>query len=537
MAAHPAPRLGRQRPAAAGVVAAALALGVGELVAGLVPGAGSPVVNVGNAVIDAVPAPVKELAISIFGLADKIALIVGILLLAAAFGALLGVVGARRFAAAVAGFVAFGALGIAAAGSDPQTSVVATAVAVTVAVAAGVLGLRRLLTAARGAHPAPDLRPDVAVAAPDVAAPDDSGSSRGVSGDRRTFLRLTGGLVAVAAASAAGGRWLAQRAGVTASRAALVLPRPLRRAEAPPAGADLGIVGVVPFVTPNERFYRIDTALVVPRVDVDSWRLRVTGMVQQPLELTFDELTAMGTEEHWTTLCCVSNEVGGGLIGNALWSGVPLHEVLDRAGVDDAASQIVGRSVDGFTAGFPTSAAYDGRAALLAVAMNGEPLPVEHGFPVRLVVPGLYGYVSATKWLSDLELTTLEAFDAYWIPRGWSKRGPIKTQSRIDVPATGARIAAGRTPVAGVAWAQANGGVQRIEVQVDQAPWVDARLGAALDDDTWRQWVYEWEAPPGPHVLRVRATDAEGTTQPATRRPVAPDGATGWHEVRVEVED
>ncbi|MDQ3537257.1 MAG: molybdopterin-dependent oxidoreductase, partial [Actinomycetota bacterium] len=344
-------------------------------------------------------------------------------------------------------------------------------------------------------------------------------------------------LVAVAAVSAAGGRWLAQRAGVTASRAALALPKPARQAEAPPAGADLGIDGVVPFVTPNERFYRIDTALVVPRVDVDSWRLAVTGMVDQPLELTFDELTAMGTEEHWTTLCCVSNEVGGQLIGNALWSGVPLRKVLDRAGVDDGASQIVGRSVDGFTAGFPTSAAYDGRAALLAVAMNGEALPVEHGFPVRLVVPGLYGYVSATKWLSELELTTLESFDAYWIPRGWSKRGPIKTQSRIDVPVTGARLPAGPAPIAGVAWAQARGGVRRVEVQVDEQPWAEARLGAALNDDTWRQWVYEWQAVPGPHSVRVRATDAEGTTQTGQPRPVVPDGATGWHEIRVEVED
>jgi DMSO/TMAO reductase YedYZ molybdopterin-dependent catalytic subunit len=535
MAAHPAVGLGRRRPAAAGVVAAALALGVGELVAGLLPGAGSPVVSVGNAVIDAVPAPVKDLAISIFGLADKIALVVGIVLFAAAFGALLGVVGARRFAAAAAGFVAFGAIGVAAAGSDPQTSLVATAVAVTVAVAIGVLGLRRLLAAARAARMAPDVRPD---ARPDVAIamPDDATSAPGVSGDRRAFLRLTGGLVAVAAASAAGGRWLSQQAGVAASRAALVLPQPVRRADAPPAGADLGIDGVVPFVTPNERFYRIDTALVVPRVDVDSWRLQVTGMVDRPLELTFDELAAMGTEEHWTTLCCVSNEVGGGLIGNALWSGVPLRRVLERAGTDAAASQIVGRSVDGFTAGFPTSAAYDGRAALLAVAMNGEPLPVEHGFPVRLVVPGLYGYVSATKWLSQLELTTLDAFDGYWIPRGWSKRGPIKTQSRIDVPATGARVAAGRTPVAGVAWAQASGGVRAVEVQIDEQPWAEARLGTALNDDTWRQWVYEWEAPPGHHVVRVRATDNEGTTQTGRRRPVAPDGATGWHEIRVEVE-
>ena len=257
------------------------------------------------------------------------------------------------------------------------------------------------------------------------------------------------------------------------------------------------------------------------------------GHVDRPAEWTFDQLVELGLEEHWTTLCCVSNEVGGQLIGNALWSGVPLDRLLTEVGVQLPATQIVGRSADGWTAGFPTEAAFDGRAAMVAVAMNGDPLPVEHGFPARLVVPGLYGYVSATKWLSEIELTTWEGFDGYWVPRGWSKRGPVKTQSRIDVPKPGS-ISRGPQAVAGVAWAQGRG-IERVEVQVDDGPWEQARLGAVPNVDTWRQWVFEWDAPPGSHVLQVRSTDATGETQTDQRQPVMPDGATGYHRVLVQV--
>jgi hypothetical protein len=271
-----------------------------------------------------------------------------------------------------------------------------------------------------------------------------------------------------------------------------------------------------------------------PTVDVADWRLRVRGMVAREVVLTYDDLLGLPQMEQDVTIACVSNEVGGDLIGNARWQGVRLADVLDMAGVDPAASQIVGRSVDGWTAGFPTDVAFDGRDAMIAVAMNGEPLPVPHGFPARLIVPGLYGYVSATKWLAELELTTWEAFDGYWVPRGWAKEGPIKGQSRIDVPRRGADLVPGEVWVAGVAWAQRRG-VARVEVQVDDDPWQDAELADELDVDTWRQWRWRWQATPGEHVLRVRATDGDGVTQSEQRVPVAPDGAEGWHSRTVRV--
>ena len=497
----------RAAAAASGLVATALALGLAELAAGVIPGAASPVVAVGDAVVDRVPAAVKNLAIAVFGQSDKAALIIGTLILAALAGAGLGILARRRFAWAAVGFAAFAAMGVAAASGDPQASVSATAAAVLPAVAVVLGGLYRFL------HPRP--------------APDAS-----VEG-RRSFLRLAVVGLAVAGVAGVSGRWLRGRTAAAASRAALVVPPPQSPAPGVPAGADLGVNGVAPFVTSNTSFYRIDTALSVPRVDVQTWRLGVTGLVDRPLELDFDELADLGLVEHWTTLCCVSNEVGGNLIGNAKWTGVPLRSVLDLAGVQLSASQIVGRSVDGWTAGFPREVAYDGRAAMVAVAMNDEPLPIEHGFPARLVVPGLYGYVSATKWLSEIELTRWEDFDAYWVPRGWSKKGPIKTQSRIDTPRSGS-VKEGRVAVAGVAWAQ-HRGIERVEVQVEDGPWQEARLADVPNVDTWRQWVWEWDATPGSYVVRVRATDSDGEAQTETRQPVMPDGATGYHHVVVQV--
>lgn len=314
----------------------------------------------------------------------------------------------------------------------------------------------------------------------------------------------------------------------------MVLPTAVPPLPPPPAAASFPEPGLGPLVTPNETFFRIDTALSVPRVDLDAWRLRVHGLVDRPYELTFEELLGMDVVERYLTLACVSNEVGGGLVGNAAWLGVPLAGILERAGVRDGADQLVGRSVDGFTVGFPTAAALDGREALVAVGMNGEPLPFEHGFPARLVVAGLYGYVSATKWLSEIELTTWDAFDAYWVPRGWSKEAPIKTQSRIDTPRGGSRLGPGPRVIAGVAWAP-NVGIERVELQVDDGEWVPAELAEALDSDTWRQWRLPWSPAPGPHTLRVRATDASGATQTSATAPPAPDVATGWHTVQVTV--
>ena len=326
------------------------------------------------------------------------------------------------------------------------------------------------------------------------------------------------------------GRWLGR--GSDPAEVTLALVRqPLL---APPPGASLDFEGLSPLFTPNADFYRIDTALAVPRVDLESWRLRVTGMVQEPTTYGFEDLQALPQVEADVTLACVSNQVGGDLVGTARWQGVRLRDLLERAGVQPGATQIVGRSVDGFTAGFPTEVALDGREALVALGMNGEPLPLDHGFPARLVVPGLFGYVSATKWLSEIELTTLEDVDGYWIPRGWSKLAPVNTQARIDVPRYAARLPAGRHAVAGVAWAPTRG-ISAVEVSVDGRPWQEAALSVPLSDDTWRQWVLQWDAAPGRHEIRARATDGSGAVQTAEEVAPRPDGASGYHTIAVTV--
>jgi DMSO/TMAO reductase YedYZ molybdopterin-dependent catalytic subunit len=316
---------------------------------------------------------------------------------------------------------------------------------------------------------------------------------------------------------------------------AVVLPRPARAAPRVPAAADLGIDGLSPFVTPNGDFYRIDVNLIVPQVTAEGWTLTIKGLVDAEVELTYGELLAMPLVEEDITLACVSNEVGGRLVGNARWLGTPLLPLLERAGIDGNADQIVARAVDGFTVGFPVESLRDGRAALLAVGMNGEPLPIRHGFPARLVVAGLYGYVSATKWLSEIELTRFDAFDPYWIQRGWAVEAPIKTQARIDTPRGLAKVSGSTIPVAGVAWAQTRG-IAKVEVRIDDGEWNECELSEEVSANTWRQWLYRWEgAAPGRHQLTVRATDATGEIQPEQRVPPFPDGATGWHSIAVNV--
>jgi DMSO/TMAO reductase YedYZ molybdopterin-dependent catalytic subunit len=352
--------------------------------------------------------------------------------------------------------------------------------------------------------------------------------------DRRRFLLAAIGTASAAVVAGGLGRVLRARFQVDAARAALVLPRPT--SPAVPAGAEAAVAveGAEPYVTPNGRFYRIDTALVVPQLSPDVWRLRIGGMVDRELTLTYDELVARPMVERIVTLACVSNEVGGRLVGNARWLGVPLADVLHEAGVRPGADQLVSRSYDGWTCGTPTAAVLDGRDALLAVGMNGEPLPLSHGFPVRMVVPGLYGYVSATKWVTELELRTFADFDAYWVRRGWAAQAPIKTMARIDVPRSGASVGAGTVAVAGVAWAP-HRGIQAVEVQVDEGDWQPAELAAEPTVDGWRQWVLPWDAPPGRHVLRARATDGDGAVQTGEESDPVPDGATGWHSLVVEI--
>jgi DMSO/TMAO reductase YedYZ molybdopterin-dependent catalytic subunit len=510
------------RPAVAGLVTAAVALGVAELVAGLRRGGESPVITVGEEVIDAVPPAVKDFAISTFGTNDKVALLVGIGVLLALFGTLVGVVAVRRLAVGVAGVVLFGAVGVAAALARPDSGVADLAPSVVGALA-GIVALRALVGA---------LRPSAGRAGR-TPAPAPARPSRATI-DRRRFVTLGVGLAAVAAGTGAVGRVLSRGYRAAASRAAVLLPAARRPLPPLPAGADLGIEGLSPFTTPLDDFYRIDTALLVPQLTTEGWSLRVHGMVDRELVLSWEDLLARPLVEADITMTCVSNVVGGDLVGNSRWLGVRLDEVLADAGVRPGATQLVSRSSDGWSCGFPTEDALDGRDALIAVAMDGEPLPVEHGFPARLVVPGLYGYVSATKWLTEIELTTMEAFDGYWVQRSWAKEAPVKTSSRIDVPRSFDRLPPGRTAVAGVAWAQRRG-VERVEVRVDDGPWVEARLADVPGPDTWRQWVHEWDATPGRHNLAVRATDGTGATQPEERVEPVPDGATGWHTVVVTV--
>ncbi len=505
-----------------GLLAAGAGLATGELLAGLWGRWRSPVVTVGDRVVDAVPPAVKDWAIDTFGTNDKVVLIAGTLLVLAGFAVLAGVLATRgRWGAAFGVVAIFAVCGAAAAlgrGGGGAVSVVPglTAGVVTAAV------LRWLARLARaGWVPEP------------AGAGDAPVSMRALQADsRRRFLGVSVGVAAASVAVAGAGRWLQQRAAVTVERLQVLLPGPVSPAPPVPAAASVEVAGVGPFVTPTEDFYRIDTALVVPQVGAEDWSLRVTGRVDRPLTLTYDQLLARPMIERVVTIACVSNEVGGDLIGTATWLGCRLDDLLAEAGVQPEADQVVGVSVDGFTAGFPT-AVLDGRDAMVVVGMNGEPLTAKHGFPARLVVPGLYGYVSATKWLSEIRLTRFDEFEGYWIPRGWAVEGPVLTQSRIDVPRVGATVPAGApTPVAGVAWAML-GEVTRVEVQVDDGPWQDARLGEAYSESTWRQWSLAWTPTPGEHTIRVRATDSVDGTQTEQVTDVAPDGARGWHTVRV----
>ncbi|MFI6260823.1 molybdopterin-dependent oxidoreductase [Micromonospora sp. NPDC051006] len=527
--------------ALAGITAAAVAIGVAELVAVLTGPRSAPLVAVGGVVVDTVPEPLKQFAIDLFGRYDKLALLTGTALLLAAFAALLGVLSLRRLAVGLAGIAGFAALGVAAALTRVDADA-ADALPSLLGAALGAIVLWAFIAGPLEMDPWPWTPPTPAPAVPapaaagGVAPPPAGGAPLEVTdpGSRRRFLTGTGALLGAAAVTGLGGHWLAGRRGVSAARQAVVLPAPASPAPALPAGADLSLTQLAPYVTSNAGFYRIDTALVVPQVDPETWQLRIHGRVRRPLTISFAELLARPMVERYVTLACVSNEVGGDLIGNARWLGVPIRNLLDEVEPEEGAAQVVGRSVDGWTCGTPTAALRDARDALLAVGMNGEPLPIEHGFPVRMVVPGLYGYVSACKWVTELELTSFADFDAYWVPRGWSAQGPIKTQSRIDAPRARNRLSAGRVVVAGVAWAQQRG-IRRVEVRVDDGPWQDAALAPTVSVDTWVQWSWGWDATPGEHRLQVRATDATGETQTAREQGVAPDGATGWHTVTVTV--
>ncbi|MEV8634151.1 molybdopterin-dependent oxidoreductase [Streptosporangium sp. NPDC051023] len=498
------------RAAGAGLLAALAALGGGELVAGLLRPQASPVAVVGATVIDLTPTPVKEFAVSTFGSHDKAVLVGTIVLVLLGFACLLGLLaGAGRRALAATGVAGLGLVGTAAAATRPAT-VPVDAVPSLVAAIVGALTLLALVPAVPPTGGARILPTRGRRAIP--------------VNTRRAFLVTGTG----AAAAITTGRLLASRA----PAGTLLLPPPAAPAPPLPAGTDLRVPGLGPFVTPAADFYRVDTALVVPRLLLDDWTLRVHGT--RTIELTMADVLRRGLIERDITLTCVSNEVGGPYVGNARWLGAPLAPLLREAGIPAGSDQLLSRSADGWTAGTPVDVVMDGRDAMLAVGMNGRALPAERGFPARLVVPGLYGYVSATKWVVELRLTRYADEHAYWTERGWAVDAPVKTMSRIDVPAPFGRLRAGAVTVAGVAWAQ-HRGVAGVEVRVDGGPWQEARLAAVPGPDTWRQWAWTWQATPGGHTVEVRATDAAGHTQQSSRVTPFPDGATGWHSVAVTV--
>ncbi len=507
----------RQYGAIVGVVAGAVAVTTGMLAAGVIDVV-SPIDAVGSEFIDRVPPWLKDLAIRWFGTNDKLALRTGIVFTLAVAALIVGILAARWLFAGVVGIAIFGLVGTVAALHRPGESAFA-AIPPLIGTAVGIPVLIMLL---RPTRPASFETP---------------GPSRVPLGwDRRRFLVSTGS-AAVAAVVAGGIAQALERRRVQAIRKTIPdsLPpvfTPGGGGTAVPAGATLS--PITPFITPNADFYRIDTALSFPRIDVASWKVDIGGMVDRPLSLTYKDLSGRPQVERIVTLCCVSNDVGGEYISNASFQGVLLADLLNEAGVQKGAQQVFSTSLDGWTSGFPVTVALDGRDAMVALGMNGQALPLEHGFPARLVVPGLYGYVSATKWLQSIKLTTWDADEGFWVPRGWSRDGPIKTESRIDVPRDGEQVAAGAAKIAGVAWAQ-HRGIERVEVSINDGPWQPARLGSDVTDDAWRQWALDWQVTPGKYTIRVRATDKSGATQTADVAPPDPDGATGYHTRTVKV--
>ncbi len=633
--------------AVCGLLAAAAAMGIGQLFAGITVPAASPVVAVGGAAIDQSPQALKDWAISTFGTADKTVLLGGVLVVVFLYSMAVGVLAMRRLALGFAGLVIFAGIGLAAALTRPDATG-SYAVPTVFGAIAGAIALRWLIGAARRAagggqtaassaagraagadrgagagRAGRDARDDhagqgdagdgdahdrdarhgdargghaydeqadagdtgesdadgdgslgwVAANGRTPAGPSagsvPAGSAAGASGARgtwasgswdsgtepfragppvasppgggqagpparRQFLVAAGVTAAAAAIGEVGGRSLSTRKNVSLAQQALRFPKAAQPVAPLPRGVNLPVPGVSPFITPNGQFYRVDTALLIPQVDPSNWKLRIHGMVAREITITLDELLRRPLIEDYLTLCCVSNPVGGPYIGNAKWLGASLAALIREARPRSGADQLLATSTDGFTSGSPLNVILDGRDALLAVAMNGAALPTAHGFPARLVVPGLYGYVSACKWVVDLQVTTFAAAQAYWVPRGWSQMGPVKTESRIDVPAVGASVKAGKVAVAGVAWAQ-HKGIEAVEARVDHGPWHQATLAAVPGIDTWRQWVWEWDAAPGTHLIEARATDKTGYTQTSAVADVAPNGASGYPATQITV--
>lgn len=493
-----------------GLIAVGAGLALAQLFASFKNNLNAPVVSIGNRVIDHVPAGIKEFAIRTFGVDDKRALVVTIYFVVLIMAVLIG---HSYF-------------------SEKQRRAQAMVVVMTVIAAvssqfdasSGVISLSPSLVA--GGATLWILR--IFETRTKEVAPTEGALNR------RDLLKSIGFIGAGSAGAVIAANFFRNHASAQLQRLNIVLPKALKFLPPPPTDPALTTPGLSKLFTPNSEFFRIDTAITVPNVNIDTWRLHIDGMVDHPLEFTYKELTNRPVFQLDDTIACVSNEVGGSLVGNARWLGIRLDDLVEEASPHISADQVMGHSADGFTAGFPL-AALDGRDAMIAIGMNGEPLPLDHGFPARVIVPGLYGYVSATKWLTRIELTRFDRAEGYWVPRGWSALAPIKTQSRIDTPITGSAMKSGKRVIAGVAWAPTRG-ISKVEVRVNNGAWRTATLGPALAKTTWRQWWIEWDATPGRKTISVRATDGTGTRQSSKSVPIAPNGAEGWHTVDATVE-
>ncbi|MBJ8348948.1 molybdopterin-dependent oxidoreductase [Antrihabitans sp. YC2-6] len=495
--------------AVTGIIAAAVVIGIGELVSVPIAANSSPFFAIGNTTVDRAPEWARKFAIDTFGTNDKQALFVGMTIAMILAGALIGVAERLKKWAGAAALVLLGFVAVYAA-MQRVTADWTYAIPSIVGVVCGAATLVVLIRA--------------------LDSPEDAETATATTFlPRRRFLALAAAGAAVAASTVVAGRYIRERlVNIVADRENFRLPFVSNKAEPIAPGTDISVPDSTSFITPNATFYRIDTALQVPQLTTQEWRLKIHGMVDNEITIDWDDLTKRVPIERIITLTCVSNEVGGPLAGNATWIGYPIKDILDEVGVQADADMLLSTSIDGWTSGTPVEILRDGRDAILAVAMNGEPLPLEHGYPVRQVVPGLYGFVSATKWVVDWEFTRFDRAEAYWTKRGWGDRAPIKTASRIDVPMSLAPVAPGPVLIAGTAWAQ-HRGIAKVEIRIDDGPWQEATLAPQYSIDTWRQWTWQWDATLGNHVAQVRATDLAGDVQIEERVPPIPGGSSGWH--------
>ncbi len=473
----------------------------------------TPLIAVAETVIDHTPGPVARWAIEVFEALDKPILLTIVILIMLAFFLTAGRLAEKSWWAPLPVWLGLGGAGLYAVLSrEPVEELSVLPIAAGVVTWIVVLSFLTEL----------------------MHKPDYEGEGEEGAQTRRSVLIRAGG-VAVAAIGGVVYGEVVGGARRHAERARRLLNLPISNPGAPRA-AVLGVDGIDSWKTSNESFYRIHTAFTPPAIEHKDWSLRIHGMVERELVLTYQDLAERQLTQAWITLNCVSNPVGGDLIGNAWWSGVRIATLLEEAGVDPAATAVLQTSHDGWTCGTPIGPLTDDRNAMIAIGMNGDPLPFDHGFPARMIVPGLYGYVSACKWLVDIEVTTFDEIDAYWIERGWAEEGPVKLMSRIDVPGNGDEVDAGTMRVGGVAWSQTIG-ISGVQYQLDGGAWTDCELGgtagpdAAPNDDTWVQWAATLDLDEGDHELLVRAIDKNGLVQTGVEKDVFPDGATGWHSI------